>query len=509
MKQRLTRRDFLKLMGLASLSAVIPPSVQRLGNSIQSSKKNVLIIVFDSFTAYNISLYGYERDTTPNLKRLAKRATVFHNHFSGGNYTTPGTASLLTGTLPWTHRAIRLGSGVKSEMTSKSIFHAFDDYHRFSYSHNSLVNILFNQFSNEINEYLPQQKLFVFADDFIRTLFPNDEDVATVAWSRAIKQIEGLSYSLFLPEPYRNYRDRKVADIIKQYPYGLPSINTDNYFLLDQGIDYFRGSMADLPTPFFGYLHFLPPHYPYKPRKEFTGTFTKDTFAPLVKPEDFFTEKKSPETLAYSRSFYDEFILNVDHEFGRLFNTLEASGVLEDTWVVLTSDHGELFERGIWKHFTPTLYQPIVRIPLMVFEPGLTARRDVYENTSAIDLMPTLLHVTGHPIPDWAEGAILPPYANITNPNEQDRVYVVQARYNDADLPLSEVTVAHIRDNYKLIYYLGYKEIPNGEHYQLFDIQADPNELSDLTQAKRETAAELLNMVKMKLKEVNKPYSQG
>ncbi|MBK9781637.1 MAG: sulfatase-like hydrolase/transferase [Anaerolineales bacterium] len=97
----------LKLAGLASLGMVIPPSINHICNTAQGNKKNVLIIVFDAMSAYNLSLYGYDRETTPNLARLSKRATVFHNHFAGGNFTTPGTASILTGSLPWTHRAIR------------------------------------------------------------------------------------------------------------------------------------------------------------------------------------------------------------------------------------------------------------------------------------------------------------------------------------------------------------------------------------------------------------------
>lgn len=506
MKHRINRRDFLKLAGMASLGMVIPPAVHQVGNRLQSEKKNVLIIVFDALSAYNISLHGYGRETMPNLARLAKRATVFHNHYASGNFTTPGTASLLTGTLPWTHRALRLGGTVKNDLADKSIFHIFNDYYRFSYSHNTLVNTLFKQFANGINDYVSQDSLFLFDDALIRNLFQNDEDIAAVAWSRALKRTEGFSYSLFMTELYRKYRELKVGDASKLYPYGLPNINNDNFFVLDEGIDHFGKRIADLPKPFLGYLHFLPPHYPYKPREEFAGAFANDTFKPLVKPDDTFAEDKSPEFLARSRSYYDEFILNVDHEFARLFDILETSGVLEDTWVVFTSDHGELFERGIWMHSTAALYEPVIRVPLLIFEPGSTTGRDIYTPTSAIDLMPTLLHLTGHPIPDWVEGAILLPYGEITSSQEQNRIYAVQAKFNEPTFPLTEVSIAHIRENYKLTYYLGYDEIMEGEKYQLFDIQADPEEMNDLSQSKQETANELLNLVKTKLEEVNDPY---
>ena len=120
--------------------------------------------------------------------------------------------------------------------------------------------------------------------------------------------------------------------------------------------------------------------------------------------------------------------------------------------------------------------------------------------------MPTLLHLTRHPIPDWAEGTILPPYADIINPNAQERIFAVQAKYNEPTYPLTEVSVAHIRDNFKLTYYLGYNEVDEKDKFQLFDIEEDPEELNDLSISKPETASELLNIVKKKLEDVNKPY---
>src|SRR5688572_25448852 len=99
----INRRDVLKIAASLSLGAIGSPLVRfiRAGEQGATDKKNVLIVVFDAFSARHISLYGYDRLTTPNLSRLADRAVVYHNHYAGGNFTTPGTASLLTGTLPW------------------------------------------------------------------------------------------------------------------------------------------------------------------------------------------------------------------------------------------------------------------------------------------------------------------------------------------------------------------------------------------------------------------------
>ena len=133
---------------------------------------------------------------------------------------------------------------------------------------------------------------------------------------------------------------------------------------------------------------------------------------------------------------YDEFLLYVDHEFGRFMDSLEESGLLENTWVVFTSDHGEMFERGIDGHSQHALYEPVIRVPLLIFEPGQKTRIDVHTPTSAIDVLPTMLHVTGHQTPEWIEGEILPPYRP-TEIDPERSVYVVRANDNGQFEPLN------------------------------------------------------------------------
>jgi len=86
MKSRFNRRDFLKLAGALPLGLFTSKLDKHF--SLQSDKKNVVIVVFDAFSAYNMSLYGYPRETTPNITRLAERATVYHNHYATSNFTT-------------------------------------------------------------------------------------------------------------------------------------------------------------------------------------------------------------------------------------------------------------------------------------------------------------------------------------------------------------------------------------------------------------------------------------
>lgn len=513
MKKRITRRDFLKLAGLLPISVAAP----RLANSLPSGQQtgnpqNVIIVVFDAFSARNISMYGYQRATTPNLARLAERAIVYHNHYAGGNFTAPGTASLLTGTLPWTHRSFHHAGRVDKAFVKDNFFTAFDTYYRLAYSHNPMANGLLGQFVDSLDEFVPRGKLFLKNDPPIPMLFKNDDDIATVSWLRAMENSEeGFSYSLYFSHvlnTIEKFQDRKIADLQQQFPIGLPSVFTDNYYMLENAIDWFGSALKSLPKPFISYLHFMPPHAPYRTHREFYGRFKDDGWEPVPKPFDLFSraEDRSFERMLKKRTLYDEFVLYVDREFGRFFDYLDGAGLLENTWVVLTSDHGEMFDRGINGHTTPVLYEPVIRIPLMIFEPGQMKRKDVHVPTSAVDLLPTLLKVTGQPSASWTEGVVLPPFSD-SYPDENRSIYALEARKSGKYAPLRIATTTLIKGQYKLMYFFGYEELGSeGERVELYDIESDPEEINNLYNTKRETATELLNDLKTKLSEVNEPY---
>lgn len=510
MNNQFSRRDFLKLAGLLPLGLATPRLLHRLDATAlaQERSKNVLIIIFDAFSAYDISLYGYERQTTPNIDRLAKRAVVYHNHFAAGNFTTPGTASLLTGVLPWTHRALNLNGEIAGPYVTKSVFSAFKDkdYYRIAYSHNGFANTFLKQFHNDLDELIPRESLYLESyDSFISTLFKNDDDIASVSWVRNMKvKEEGSAYSLFLSHLYESLQERKIESLKPIFPRGLPTTGLVNPYLLETAVDAISRRLSEIPQPFMGYFHFMPPHHPYRTSREFFNTFKGDGFKPVEKPRDALADKISMEQLR-RRTEYDEFILYCDREFGRLYNYLESSGLLEDTWVILTSDHGEMFERGISGHGSKVLYQPVVRIPLMIFEPGRQVGADIHEYTSAVDVLPTLAHLTGQETPSWTEGLVLPPYAT-TDLIQNRSLYVVQAIDNAQDAALTQASTVLVKENYKLHNYFGYPEAPESGLVKLFDIKSDPEELVDLSASKNGLALELLTELQGKLTEVNKPY---
>src|SRR5512135_1638085 len=98
MKPDLNRRDFLKLLAsLPLLKLAGDASAQAAGMwgastvQPQAAAKNVVVIVFDALSALHLPLHGYPRQTAPSISRFAEISTIFHRHYSSGNFTTPGT----------------------------------------------------------------------------------------------------------------------------------------------------------------------------------------------------------------------------------------------------------------------------------------------------------------------------------------------------------------------------------------------------------------------------------
>jgi arylsulfatase A-like enzyme len=508
MKEILSRRDFLQIASLTGLGLAVPYfELGKQYSDESNKKKNVLIIVLDALSAYHLSVHGYSRETMPNLRRLAEKSIVYHNHYSGGNYTTPGTATIFTGTLPWTHRAILHNDTVAVEYVKKNIFSVFPDYFRMAYSHNILVNTLLKQFFDDIEEFTPRSQLFLESGSIVNNIFSKDEDIASVSWVRGLKQADdGHAYSLYLSRINDVIKERQIKDLVSDYPRGLPYINIDDYYILEQGVDFLINQIDQVPRPFLGYYHFLPPHEPYNPKKEFIGRFQGDKLDVHDKGEHIFSMGKSLEKLTKLSNEYDEFILYADHEFSRLYEFMEIQGFLNDTWIVLTSDHGELFERGIVGHSTPVLHQPVIRVPLFIFEPGRKSRLDIYDPTSGMDILPTLMQLTGKDVPEWVEGKVLPPF-NKSKLNNFRELFALQAKGSDKNEPIVKATVMLVKDRYKLIYYYGYKElVKRGPLVELYDLETDPHELDNIYPNMKAIGDDFISMVKNKLKEVNRPY---
>jgi len=505
---KINRRDFLKILGLSTGALLGLPQLTHTESN--SKLPNILIVVFDALSATNMSLYGYIRNTSPHLERLAERAYVFHKHYAAGNFTTPGTASLLTGVYPWSHRALNLLGTVDKSFENRSIFNQLpEDYSTFAYTHNPLVNFLLDQFQSDIDQWI-QTSEFCLRSSYYADFFRNDHRVAYDAELTAFGNSHipsSILLSLF-DQLLRNFYKQDIEKKYSaQFPMGVPkNFHEDRleflYFTLEGAIEGLTQHIKRQHLPFMGYIHLWPPHQPYYTRKDFIDIFD-DSWQPDPKPTHHFTWGHNDNYLAIERKKYDEYVAYIDSEFARLYEHLEKNRLLENTLLIFTSDHGELFERGIFSHITPVLYEPLIRIPLLIWMPGQTQRRDIYSLTSCADILPTLAYLTDQPMPAWNEGSILPVFDGIKI-DEHRSVFAVEAKDNNSHLPLRIATLALLEKQYKLIYYLGYDGFTN--QFELYDLQNDPEELNNIYDPQNEIASRMRAKLLQKLEQVNESY---
>jgi arylsulfatase A-like enzyme len=236
--------------------------------------------------------------------------------------------------------------------------------------------------------------------------------------------------------------------------------------------------------PFFYYIHTLDPHDPYAAPPPFAGRWSASRRGNAETPR-----ARGWPSVADQRAAYDEEIAYGDEHFGRVLERLKADGLYEGALIVFTSDHGEEFrDHGQLLH-GHTLYNELVRVPLIVKLPGNAhAGRVVEAEASLLDVVPTILSLLAQTPPDGLDGVDLMP--SIESPEHAD------ARPLFLDLDLERVDRTFQGDMYtgRGILAEGYKYLqmtspkPTRE---LYDLRSDPHEQSDLFDAEPQRAGDL------------------
>ena len=512
-QQHITRRDFLKLLGIAGIFAPMSnlfrfPDESNLTVN-DSSKPNIIILLFDTLSARHMSLYGYGRNTTPNIDRFAKTSTVFHRNYSSANFTQPSTASLLTGVYPWSHRSLNFFTPLLNNFESNNIFTGLASSHySITYTQNIHTANILDQLKTNIDLLKPIRDLVVYDGNKYQNSAKNDVPLGPYAARRWIETYFAPSYSLFL-NPIFTTGQAINASIINnkyksEYPLGISQ--RDGYlFKLEDAIDWIVQITSSTVQPYLGYFHLLPPHEDYKPRADFLGMFSDDNFNQIEKPEHHFTENVSEEQQKLNRRLYDEYIAFVDEEFGRLVRQLESQGTLDNSYLILTSDHGQLLERGIHGHSNPALYESVIHTPLIIHSPGQTERLNVYSLTNIIDVVPTILDLMNQNQLSISEGVALP---SLGGTEDNDRIIFSMYTQQNAKLkPLTNVTYSAIQWPYKLINYRGYQGYD--DIVELYNLETDPDELNNLAKEnhtivgflkgeiiKRQSVAEKISLIR-------------
>jgi len=296
---------------------------------------NVLLVVVDTLRHDHVGCYGATRDTTPALDVLAIEAVRFDRAYSPAPWTMPAVASMLTGLHPGGHGLTRVGALADEARTLAEIL----EQHGYA-----TVGIV---------SHLLLGARFGFDQGF-------EEFVE--------------SYSA---TPHHDVSTQRVTRQARQA----------------------LGRLAEQQRPFFLFVHYFDPHYHYKRHAQYG-------FAPQaagrLDGEETIQELRermhdlTPDELDFIKALYDEEVRHTDAGVGRLLAALSENDLDRSTLVVVTSDHGEEFlDRG-WLGHTRTLYDELVRVPLLMRLPEGDRSPQVSDAPISLTaLTPTILELAG------------------------------------------------------------------------------------------------------------------
>jgi arylsulfatase A-like enzyme len=210
---------------------------------------------------------------------------------------------------------------------------------------------------------------------------------------------------------------------------------------------------------FFLFLHTYEAHAPYKPKGD-----TLEHLSPVT------AEEQAHNRFARNRRQYAAEIRYTDEVFGKLIDDLERQDLLDHTIIVVTSDHGEEFgEHGSLGH-SKTLYDEVLRVPLVIWAPGLVSEgRRIPEQISLVDVTPTLLDLLGVTAPPGLHGVSL---RGLVSGEDQSLDEVRFAEGLNEETPRRRLIVARTKD-YKWI-----QLADDPEPREVYDLRNDPGEKS-------------------------------
>ncbi len=432
----------------------MPPD---LGPGDLQEKPNIILITVDTLRADRLGAYGYDRETSPWVDRLASRGVLLEQAFGGSSWTVPSMASIFTGLYPFQHRVDR-GLVVQGEITHQPVLGS---------THETLA------------EQLKAEGYTTFG----------------VATNRHLSTHQGFAqgFDYFVNEGFLSARF--VHEVLVHW---APVLNESE--------------------PYFLWLHFFDPHDRYQVRRPWIRVFDEQSAASLpelanesaqdwnhrmrkwsgklmeeIRRDD---ESRDPVALATLNALYDAEIRYTDKWLAR---AMKAIKLRPDTVIVYTSDHGEEFnDHGDFGHRT-TLYNEQVTVPLIISAPGrLPAGQRLERPVTLIDLAPTLVEFATGKAPESrinGSSSLLPTLKG--DVPGQARPMLMSTRRKGEHL------LGMVDDGLKLIH--NRKQ----QITELYDLNADWGELHDLAATRPAEVTALLNKMRQMRKDLPKYQEQS
>jgi arylsulfatase A-like enzyme len=424
------------------LSAPEGPAGKRPAAASGTKPPNIIILLVDSLRADHLSAYGYPLPTSPRIDRLAKEGILFRRCYATSNWTIPTHASIYSGMLPSVHGSFSAYGRWEPAFPTLAQILSAEGYRTASFHDNKLVG-----------------RAYDLDRGFQTSVGVDSEHKA----------------SLTLPRLWSLLR-------------GRPSMSGPILRIADRWI----GNGGPPDKPYFVFMNFLDTHAPYRPRKPYIDDFLRSLPDEPVREDlargatgaaisdkrraDKLYRQLAPADWRWIARFYDSNIRAFDENVAGFLDGLDHRGLLKDTLIVFTSDHGEfLGESGTGGHYSTSLHDAGLRIPLILWWPGRLAPADVAVPVSQVDIFPTILSLAGIspklPVPIQGE--------SLLSPRENREIL---AEYWD-----------ETRERFSRAMYFGDHKliVPSTGERRLVDPVRDPGEMDDLA-ARRPDLADAL-----------------
>jgi arylsulfatase A-like enzyme len=400
---------------------------------------NVLLIVLDTVRAQNLSLYGYNRPTTPYLEQLAKTGVVFERALATSSWTLPSHASLFTARYPHEVSADWLKP---LDTTYPVLAEVFQTYGYVTAGF--VANLLYGTYETGL------ARGFIHYEDYPISLGM----IMKSSWLARIfvdklKSIKGNTDELV---------HKRATEVNEDFLSWL-SHNTSR--------------------PFFVFLNYMDAHAPYISPKPFDTLFGPKR----TRPDKSVRRTWSPQQIQMELDAYDGCIAYLDHQLSLLFHELQKRGVLKNTLVIITSDHGEQFgEHSLFDHGN-SLYRVSLQVPLLISFPGrVPAGKRIQEAVTLRDIPATILDLVKLEVEPRLPGNSLARYWNGTYTSHSSPSALLSEISKCINLP---AWLPVCKGDMKSLVANGMHYIKNGDgREELYDFENDPAEERDLANSK-------------------------
>jgi arylsulfatase A-like enzyme len=454
--------------------------------------ENVILITIDSLRAGHLGCYGYYKKITPKLDELAENGIIFTHAFSNGPQTTASFPSILTSTYPLMY-----------EMSKQHL-----SKYRIMIQHLSKHRIMISEVLREagystagvncnvhISSYYGYNRDFEYFRDFFEDYsrmptqkvikFGNRAKVLISIMEKKINKVFSDSSIIyksirrFYSEIWGRTQEKKFLESIVK----LKNINAA--VINKEAISWLKNKENN---KFFLWIHYMDVHFPYLPSSKYIN-YNKREVISLNRKIIKHCIKGNRADISESElkqiiKLYDVEIGYVDNSVALFLDEVEKLGLLSNTLIIITADHGDEFlEHGDTFHFQK-LYDELLHVPLIFYAPELGEKKVIDDLVSLLDLSPTILDILGIEKPKkWLGESLLPLIKG-------DKRRTNNAVTSEVSCSNCKRKISYRMKKWKLIW------DEERDFYELYDLEKDSKEIKNIAEEKPDIVKYLSSKIK-------------